>query len=118
MLWFSNGGRHYPPWSGRHVGVLGLEEVTAYLHYGLAESVETNSLSSRGHPTVIELSKHKSMAIRYLMAVQAIPRGFDAVADIELESDKAVLHARSGKQAVARLETSFLIVNARTQLVR
>ena len=26
MLWHSNGGRDYPPWSGRHVGCLGIEE--------------------------------------------------------------------------------------------
>ena len=32
MLWHSNGGRDYPPWSGRHFGCLGVEE-------GLAASV-------------------------------------------------------------------------------
>ena len=26
MLWFSNGGRDYPPWSGGHLGCLGVEE--------------------------------------------------------------------------------------------
>jgi hypothetical protein len=26
MLWFSNGGRDYAPWNGRHVGCLGVEE--------------------------------------------------------------------------------------------
>ena len=31
VFWFSNGGRHYPPWSGRHTSVLGLEEVTCVL---------------------------------------------------------------------------------------
>ncbi len=29
VLWHSNGGRHYAPWSGRHTGVLGLEDVTS-----------------------------------------------------------------------------------------
>lgn len=29
MLWHSNGGRDYPPWSGRHVGCLGVEEGAA-----------------------------------------------------------------------------------------
>ena len=42
ILWFSNGGRHYGPWNGRHVTVMGLEEVTANFHYGLAESVQAN----------------------------------------------------------------------------
>ena len=34
ILWISNGGRHYSPWNGRHVGVLGLEEVTSSLFGG------------------------------------------------------------------------------------
>ncbi|MEM7320193.1 MAG: hypothetical protein AAF408_14380 [Pseudomonadota bacterium] len=29
MLWHSNGGRDYPPWSGRHFGCLGIEEGAA-----------------------------------------------------------------------------------------
>jgi hypothetical protein len=41
IFWISNGGRHYAPWSGRHVNVLGLEDVTADFHYGLAESAAT-----------------------------------------------------------------------------
>ena len=43
IFWLSNGGRHYPPWSGRHVNVMGLEEVTSYFHLGLAESARTRS---------------------------------------------------------------------------
>ena len=39
VFWFSNGGRHYPPWNGRHINVLGLEEVCSNFHPGLAESV-------------------------------------------------------------------------------
>ncbi len=47
-LGLSNGGRHYPPWNGRSVGVLSLEEVSAYFHYGLAESVAKNPLADSG----------------------------------------------------------------------
>ena len=35
-LWFSNGGRDYAPWSGRHVGVIGIEEGRTYAGYGHA----------------------------------------------------------------------------------
>ncbi len=38
LLWISNGGRHYPPWNGRHTDVMGIEDATSYFHYGLAES--------------------------------------------------------------------------------
>ena len=48
ILWFSNGGRHYTPWSGRPVNVMWLEEVTSYFHFGMAESVNKNPLSIKG----------------------------------------------------------------------
>ena len=53
VLWHSNGGRHYPPWNGRHVNVLGMEDVTTYFHFGLAESARPNSISRRGFPTCL-----------------------------------------------------------------
>ena len=34
MLWLSNGGRDYPPWNGRNVGVLGIEEGRAWSAHG------------------------------------------------------------------------------------
>ena len=43
VLWMSNRGRHYPPWSSRHLNVMGLEEVTANFHLGLAASAAAES---------------------------------------------------------------------------
>jgi hypothetical protein len=83
ILWISNGGRHYPPWSGRHVGVLGLEEVTAYFHYGLEESARPNPFSRKGHPTSFRLNPNVPLAVRVVMGVAAIPSGFGAVSSIE-----------------------------------
>ena len=60
VLWFSNGGRHYPPWNGRHVNVIGLEEVTAYFHLGLAESAKPNLLTRAGGPTACALHRSRS----------------------------------------------------------
>ncbi len=51
LLWFSNGGRHFPPWNGRHVNVMGIEDITAYFHAGLAASSRENPLNARGVPT-------------------------------------------------------------------
>ena len=108
LLWFSNGGRHYPPWNGRHTEVMGLEEVTSYFHYGLAESLAKNSFNQRGFPTTVELSKSNPTTVRYVMAVQAIPRGFDAVNDITLRAGQAILHSKNGKKIAAPMDTSFL----------
>jgi hypothetical protein len=108
ILWFSNGGRRYAPWNGRHEHVMGLEEVTSYFHHGLAESVKKNPLNQRGFPTALELSKKHPLTVCYVMAVQSIPPGFDIVSDIRLRDGQAVLRSRSGKQVVAPMDTSFI----------
>lgn len=110
IFWISNGGRHYPPWSSRHVNVIGLEEVTAYFHLGLAESVRPNSLAEKGYLTYLTLNPKQPLVVPYIMAVAAIPAGFDRLAAIEASSDKksVTLKAESGKQAVAPLELDFL----------
>ena len=43
-----NGGRHYPPWNGRHVNVLGVEEQTAKSVAGLMFAVITLPLIAGG----------------------------------------------------------------------
>ena len=40
MLWHSNGGRDYPPWSGRHFGCLGVEEGAADHMLGLSSEAD------------------------------------------------------------------------------
>src|SRR5690606_40271673 len=81
VLWLSNGGRHYPPWSGRHTNVLGLEEVTSYFHLGLAASAAPNPLSERGIPTSVDLDG-RPFTVACIAAVAAVPEGFDHVADV------------------------------------
>jgi hypothetical protein len=108
ILWLSNGGRHYPPWNGRHVNVMGLEEVTANFHYGLAESARPNALGRRGVPTVVKLNPRRPLAVNYIMAVAQIPRGFDRVRSIEAERNGVVLISKSAKRARAPLDLSWL----------
>jgi hypothetical protein len=112
ILWHSNGGRHYAPWSGRHTAVLGLEDVTGYFHFGLAESARPNPLSRAGHPTAITLDPKKPTTINYIMAVAAIPRGFDRVAEINVLSGAdgagVELVAASGRRARCAVDVDFL----------
>src|SRR5580658_10133624 len=96
-MWISNRGRHYPPWNGRHVSVMGLEEVTSYFHHGLAESARPNAISAKGYPTCVRLDARKPLAVNYIMGVAKIPAGFDRVASIE---------ALPGHQAMALRSTS------------
>ena len=115
VMWISNGGRHYAPWNGRHVNVLGLEEVTSYFHYGLAESVEKNPLCARGHATSVQLDPQNPLTVNYLMAVAAIPGSFDKVASITPARDEqsVILTAGSGSEVVVPLDLSFLGITDR-----
>jgi len=110
VLWFSNRGRHYPPWSSRHVNVMGLEEVTANFHLGLAASARPNPISRKGWPTCLKLERERPLVVNYIMGVAAIPAGFDRVAAIEPGADgkSIALQSASGRKASAKVDLGFL----------
>jgi hypothetical protein len=110
LLWFSNGGRHYPPWNGRHVNVLGIEDITAFFHVGIAASCRPNRLTERGIRTCIEPDAHGRLSIPYIQGVAGIPAGFDEVATIEPAAERGhiLLTAKSGAAATTRCQLDFL----------
>jgi hypothetical protein len=108
VFWFSNGGRHYPPWNGRHLNVMGLEEVTSYFHYGLAESTRRNPLSARGIPTALRLKPDRPLVVNTLMGVTAVPSGFDRVRAIVPGPGGIEIRSASGKTVKVPLELDFL----------
>ncbi len=112
LLWISNGGRHYAPWNGRHVNIMGLEELTSYFHYGLAESVRPNEISKSGADTFLRLSPKKPLTVNYIMALASIPRGFDRVKSIRPAAGRqsVTLTAASGASVKVPLDLGFLAV--------
>ena len=108
VLWISNGGRHYPPWNGRHVNVMGLEDVTSYFHYGLAPSIRPNPVNRLGFPTALALSARKPLVVNYIMAVAAIPRGFGRVTTIIAGRDKVTLVSGASRRIVTAVDVDFL----------
>lgn len=108
LLWFSNRGRYYPPWNGRHQGVLGLEDITAYFHYGLAASAAANALTARGFRTCAELSPEQPLTVNYIMGAAAVPEDFGRVARIEPGPAGIVLVGDSGERVAAALDLDFL----------
>ena len=107
VLWHSNGGRHYPPWNGRHRRVLGLEEVTSYFHFGLAESTSPNPLSKTGIPTVLRLRPDRVTTINYIMGVIALPRGFDRLQSLRLGTDHLIAKSASGASVRHAVDLAF-----------
>ncbi len=108
VLWHSNGGRHYAPWNGRHRGVLGVEDVTAYFHLGLAASLEANPWSGKGIPTALNLGKKKGTRIPYIMGVALLPDGFDSVAAIRRTDAGIRLEAAGGAHIDHAVDTTFI----------
>ena len=110
VFWISNGGRHYPPWSSRHVNVMGLEEVTSYYAIGLAESARPNPFSRKGLPTCLTLNPRKPLVVPYIMGIATVPAGFDRVTSIQAarRNQAILLKSASGKQAEAAVELDFL----------
>jgi hypothetical protein len=108
VLWLSNGGRNYAPFSGRHTGVIGIEEVTAYFHLGHHASVEPNPLSDRGIVTSLELQPDRDLSVRYVFGLAEIPRDFEHVIDIRATSDGIVLEDAEGRTAHAVVNLDFI----------
>ncbi len=110
LLWISNGGRHMAPWNGRHVNVMGLEEITGFFHLGLKESVGRNPLQARGVKTAVSLSKRKPTTVNYIMACVPAPKGFDRVKSIKPARNKqsVTLTAENGKTLDVPVHVDFL----------
>jgi len=108
VLWISNGGRHYPPWNGRHVNVMGIEDVTAWFHYGLAESAEPNPLTTLGYKTHLQLCADEALSVRYLMGVAPIGKRFERVADIQLGHNTITLFGEDGEVVKVPADVNFL----------
>jgi len=108
LLWHSNGGRHYAPWNGRHTGVLGMEAVTSYFHLGLAESMRSNPLNKVGLKTSLSLSGRRPRRVAHILAVVAIPRGFDRLATVRAVAGGAELIAENGRTSRTALDLAFV----------
>lgn len=108
VFWLSNGGRHYAPWSGRHINVMGLEDVTSYFHYGLAESAKKNPWSEKGIATSLDMKPDAPLVVNYIMGVAAIPAGFNRVKSIRRVKAGVEIVSTSGQVVHSPIDAGFL----------
>jgi hypothetical protein len=108
VFWISNGGRHYPPWNGRHVGVMGMEDVTTYFGYGIAASAQANPFSERGITTCVDLKPFRPLVVNYIMAVAAIPARWGPVKSISRAANGVTLHPVEGRDVFAPVDVDHL----------
>jgi hypothetical protein len=96
MLWFSNGGRAYAPWNGRHIGVLGIEDGCAAGADGHGAALTDNPIRREGVPTALALGgTHK---VHHIIACLSAPATWTRVADVELAEGHLTLRDASGDQ--------------------
>jgi hypothetical protein len=107
IFWISNGGRHYAPWSGRHVDVMGIEDVTSYFHEGLAASASPNPFSRAGWPTTLRLSPRWPTVVNSIMAVAPVPRGCAPVTAVEADDGDGGIILRAGRRTVAKAQVNL-----------
>ncbi|MDX8527074.1 hypothetical protein RFM68_21480 [Mesorhizobium sp. MSK_1335] len=105
MLWFSNGGRDYAPWSGRHLGVLGIEDGRAAV--GHAASLGDNWLKHEGVATAFALAEGRSVSFRHVIG--AVPFGeAEPPRDIETAHDRMRVLASNGTTKEVPFDGDFL----------
>ena len=90
MLWFSNGGRHFAPWSGRHINVMGMEEGTTFWGDGIAASEKPNEFSKHGIKTVRAMRRSECFDVPCIMGVAVLPRGFRVVKTMRRVDDETI----------------------------
>ena len=105
MLWFSNGGRDYAPWSGRHLGVLGIEDGRAAV--GHAASLGDNWLKREGAATAFALAEGRSVSFRHVIG--AVPAGdAEPPSGIETMADRMRILAADGSAKDVPFDGEFL----------
>jgi len=83
VLWMSNGGRDYPPWNGRHIAVIGIEEGAVDIHL----PADYSELGGEQPPGLL-LREDRSAALHYAFGAIPAPDGWTQVSDIRLSMDK------------------------------
>ena len=113
MLWLSNGGRTAPPWNGRHLGRIGIEEVCSYFANGVDLSRQ-NLLAAEGIPTTRHFKFGETVSLKTIQAVAAVQSDFGAISKILPAGDDALtLISESNASVTVPLSWKFLLQSPR-----
>ena len=96
MLWFSNGGRDYAPWNGRHVGVFGIEDGCTAGAEGHCAAAEGSMLSELGVKTCLDLGATTHVIEHAIYAVKCASQ--DRVVDIISQDDDLIAQFADGTE--------------------
>ncbi|MCY0094049.1 hypothetical protein [Hoeflea ulvae] len=113
MVWMSNGGRDYAPWSGRHTGVIGIEDARAS-PLGHADSCADNQFSRAGIATAFQLEKHGKTGIRQVVGACSMSHGEGRLTDLTAGNGTLTLHFDGGATRALNYDADFLEGNRET----
>ena len=108
MFWHSNAGRDYPPWNGRHDGVIGIEDGCAEGAGGHAAALAPNRIASLGLPTALDLAPGRVHRIAHVMAALPRPRGWETVTDIRVADHALSIEGSDGSTRTLPFDADFL----------
>lgn len=109
LFWLSNGGRSASPWSGRHIGRIGIEEVCSYFSHGVDVSRQ-DLLAAEGIPTSREFKPNEPVSLRVIQATALVPEGFDKVSAIRPVAENSIaITGESGKEIIIPIEWEFVL---------
>lgn len=107
MLWFSNGGRDYAPWSGRHSGVLGIEDARAS-PLGHAASIADNDFNRDGVKTAFALGEAREVVVRQVIGACRVAPGEGAVRDVTTGANNLTLHFDNAATRTLPFDPAYL----------
>ena len=107
MLWHSNGGRDYPPWNGRHQGVLGIEDGCAAGVAGHRAALGPNPVAAEGVATALPLAAGRSHRIAHVIGAIPRPAGWGRVTAISAAGGRLTLTGDDGGTVDLPFERDF-----------
>jgi hypothetical protein len=109
LLWMSNGGRTAPPWNGRHLGRIGVEEVCSYFSNGFDLSRQ-NPLADLGIPTTRNFVAGQTLSLRTAQGTALVPADFGAIRQISPAAGQSVMiTGESGKSLLVPVDWNFVL---------
>jgi hypothetical protein len=109
LLWMLNGGNFNPPFDGRGIGVLGVEEVTGYFFYGIIPSIEKNPMQEKGYRTYAEMTAADMFEVKLINGLIPVDKGFKGVENIvKKDSSTITIMGRGGEKIDVACDVDFL----------
>lgn len=100
VFWFSNRGRHYAPWNGRNVGVVGMEEACLMLPEGL----DSDKLFS----DCAHLTAGQELKVNTIMGLAPIDESYGKVVSIEPADGGVEIRFETGQHVRVELDLGRL----------